>query len=205
MNSHTNKVLFTLITMIQVISLSANENVRLAMQMYSSQTAWKVGDLITVIIDEETSSSKQESLSTKRDSQADANEASLGSGTGKTLSRIISDIDIPGYKLSGSSEFSGNGSMSSKEALNASFTARVIDVHDNRVLVIQGNRKLIMRKEVINMNITGLIRRRDILANNTIRSSQIADAHIVYDTKGTVSRGSRPGWFWGIFQILNPF
>jgi len=183
--------------------------IELAERLYSSARAWQVGDLLTVLVNEKTSSSKAEALSTSKSGEGSSDPTVLGDISAtegyKWLSRKLGRVDVPVYKLKASSSFSGSGSSSSSENLSASFTVRVTDVLENGVLVIHGERQVAMRKETMEMILTGLVRRRDVGANNTVDSSKIADAHIYYETGGAVSRGTNPGFFWRIFQVLNPF
>lgn len=190
-------------------------SIKLAVAMYSSQRAWKVGDLLTVSVSESTSSSKSQAMSTAKNVKADATVPTTGTELANAnspisrftnfLKRQSGKIPLAEYKVDASSSYDGSGSASSSESLNMNFTVRVVDVLDNGVLVVRGDRKVIMRSEKVSMVLTGLVRQRDITSANTVTSSQIADAHIYYETGGEVSRGANPGWVWRIFQFLNPF
>ncbi len=199
----TNAIILA-VALAAVLPTAAAEPPSLAARMYSTQRAWQIGDLLTVIVDEQTTSSKNETLATSKAATADADPTIVGSVDGGTLSRKLSQLDLPGYTVSGNSDFSGSGSTTSSEAFAANFSARVVDVLGNGVLVIRGDRHVKIRKETVEIAITGLIRKRDISADNTIPSSQIADAQIIYNTSGTVSRGTNPGWLWKVFQVINP-
>jgi flagellar L-ring protein precursor FlgH len=113
-------------------------------------------------------------------------------------------MPIAEYKIEAASNFTGSGSTNSSETLSMNFTVRVVDILENGVLVIRGDRRIVMRNESISMVLTGLVRTKDISATNTVNSNRVADAHIYYETDGEVSRGSRPGYFWRLFQFLNP-
>lgn len=189
-------------------------NVKLALNMYSNQRARQIGDLLTVTISEVTSSSKSESLSTSKSATANADAPVFGTAidSGNWLARFNNklvnaseNMPLSSYSVNASSNYKGSGSTASAESLTASFTVRVVDILDNGVLVVRGERRIIMRNEDVNMVLTGLVRVKDISSANTISSSKIADAHIYYETGGETSRGSRPGYAWRIFQYLNPF
>lgn len=211
------KSILTTLAMTAII-LSANyvkaefgriDELRLANNMYSAQRAWRVGDLLTVEITESTSSTKKESFKTEKEAKADAeapifgaNPAALHHWLSSTLNK---HLDIPSYKISAASSFDGQGAASSSESLITTFAVRVVDVLENGVLVVRGQRKLLMKQDDVSMVLTGLVRVRDISASNTIDSTKIADAHIYYENGGEVSRGTRPNWFWRFFQMVNPF
>ena len=195
-----------LLLAVAAVSYAGAENVVLASRMYGSARAWEVGDLLTVLVDESTSSSKQEAQSSSKSAKDSADPTSLGSETGKTwLTKKLADVEIPTYSINASSSFAGSGSSSSSEKLTASFTVRVTDVLENGVLLVHGSRNVLIRKEEVEMVLTGLVRRRDVTSANTVYSSKIADAHIFYKTSGDTTRGSNPGWFWRAFQVVSPF
>ena len=185
----------------------AGDEIQLALDMYSSQRAWKVGDLLTVIINESSNFGKTENFSTAKSVESIQTPTLVNPSDGGRISRNISQIAIPGYAFQGqsSNQIDGTGNADSQTTFNTTFTARVVDVHDNGVLVLNGRRKVRLKTETVDMVISGLVRKRDIGANNTILSSQIADAHIVYEFDGVVTRGAFPGWFWRVFQRVNPF
>jgi flagellar L-ring protein precursor FlgH len=185
------------------------DELKLASNMYSTQRAWKIGDLLTVVVSENTSSSKSETMKTEKQIKADAeapifgaNPAAMHHWLSSTLNK---HVDIPSYKIQAASAFDGKGSTTSSEALSARFTVRVVDVLTNGVLVVRGDRKILIRNESVSTVITGLVRPRDISEANSVFSYQLADAHIYYESDGEVSRGSRPGWVWRFFQLINPW
>lgn len=185
------------------------DELRLAKNMYSAQRAWEVGDLLTVNISETTSSNKSETFKTEKDAKADADAPIFGASPAAMhhwlSSTLNKHLDIPSYKVSATMAYDGKGASSSSESLSMSFTVRVVDVLENGVLVVRGDRRVLIRNESISMVLTGLVRPWDISEENTIESSQIADAHIYYETDGEVSRGTRPGWAWRILQFISPW
>lgn len=185
------------------------ENVRLAMNIYSCQRARSVGDLLTVLVTEKTAMSKTDNMSTSKDTKAKAKAPWFGGfgfpDTNVYTEAISNDIEFPSYTIEAASSFKGVGSGSSSEQLTASYGVRVVDMLENGVLVVRGERRIQIKNESVNMVITGLVRVRDITADNTIYSSQISDAHIYYENGGEITRGSNPGWVWRIFQWVNPW
>jgi flagellar L-ring protein precursor FlgH len=195
------------------------ENIRLALNMYSNQRAHQVGDLITIIVNESTSSSKAEALKTSKTATASASDPYFGTaasgGIGALSSALVnSRSSLPLskanasnniYSVNAASNFTGSGSASSAETLSVTFTARVVDILANGVMVIRGERKILIKNESVSLVITGLVRTKDIDSYNRVNSTYIADAHIYYENEGEVTRGTKPGYVWRAFQYLNPF
>ena len=198
--------------------LSPNDNITLALNMYSNQRARKIGDLLTITIEEKNTSKKSEDMKTSKTAKAQADAPVFG-GTLEGSKNIFQSAHQffatasekgympigPEYKVEASSSFNGSGSTNSEDSLTSEFTVRVVDVIENGTLVGRGGRKIMIRLETVSMVITGLVRTRDIDEYNKVASTRLADAHIYYETGGETSRGTRPGYMWRIFQVLNPF
>ncbi len=193
----------------------AKDEIKLALNMYSNRRAAEVGDLLTISIKEYFRSSKSESFATEKKIKADAespylgqtvNAANIFQGLANNIKRLTSNGNLPisEYKIKGAASFSGSGDSNSSESLDYKITSRVVDVLDNGILVIRGDRRVVIRNESISVVVTGLVRNRDISNENIVLSDRLADAHVYYETDGEVSRGSRPGYFWRFFQFLNP-
>ncbi len=174
----------------------------LAMRMYGDQRAYQVGDLLTIVVDEAISTSSKDSLATSKSATAKADAPILGDPNSQKLQEFLQSLR---YQLAGSSEFSGTGSQNMSEELAARFTVRVVDTMGSGVLLLQGERLLKLKDESVKITLSGLVRSRDVNADNTIASSRISDARIVYERSGEVSRGARPGWLWSLFQRISPW
>lgn len=185
------------------------ENVTHVLNMYSCQRAFRKGDILTVLVTENTASSKVDNLSTSKEDLAEAEAPIMGAfgfpNGGPSISSISDHVAVPSYKIKASSSFKGAGAGNTSERLTTSYGVMVVDTLDNGLLVVRGDRRVQIKMESVNLVISGLVRVRDISAENTIDSNQISNAHIYYENSGEITRGSNPGWFWTTFQFLNPF
>jgi len=163
------------------------------------------GDIITIVISETASASKEAKTGTSRDSSLSAGMPHLlgleNTGIIKNnfadLAKIIS--------ASSNSSFKGAGSTSRQENLNATITARVIDVQANGNLMIEGRRNIKVNEEDQIIVLEGIVRARDITPDNTVNSIFVADARISYSGRGIVSDQQSPGWLMNIFNKIWPF
>ncbi|MBN2643698.1 MAG: flagellar basal body L-ring protein FlgH [Victivallales bacterium] len=195
------------------------DNLRFAVNLFSVDRARDIGDLLTIVISESSTSNKKEDLVTSK--TATAQQAADGGWFGTPVSgatnmfqklsnnfkRVMNNGNLPiaNYQIDATSKFTGSGSATSNDSLDMTMTVRVVDKLPNGVMVVRGDRRVVIRNESVNMVVTGLVRVRDVNANNSVESARVADAHIYYETSGEVSRGARPGYVWRIFQWLNPF
>jgi flagellar L-ring protein precursor FlgH len=108
-------------------------------------------------------------------------------------------------KANTSSTFKGSGSTSRQENLNATITARVVDVQANGNLKIEGRRNIKVNDEDQIIVLEGIVRSRDIAPDNTVNSIYVADARISYSGRGIVSDQQHPGWLMNIFNKIWPF
>jgi flagellar L-ring protein precursor FlgH len=184
---------------------------------YASGSIWQVssgglvedfkarvrGDIITVIITEESSASKQASTGTSRTTAVAAGMPNL---VGLETTAIKKYMDL--NKLANadaSSKYDGSGSTTRKDNLNATITARVVDVLANGNLLIEGRRNVIVNHEDQVIVLEGTVRPRDISAENFVNSAHISDARITYSGKGMVSDPQSQGWLMTIVNYVWPF
>jgi flagellar L-ring protein precursor FlgH len=176
----------------------------LSRSMIADKRATAIGDIITIVIQENNSASKDNSTQTSKKSSIDAAvEAFLYSPDASKL--LTHNGKLPAMKMAGTQDFAGSGKIANNEKVTARIAARVVDVLPNRNLVIEGTRQIAFSGESQDAVLRGVIRAEDISANNTIFSYNIADATIRYISKGTVSDNQRKGWFTKIWEKVTPF
>ena len=159
------------------------------------------GDIVTIVISEIASASKEAKTDTSRSSTMTAGIPTLlGLEKMKSLSDLANLISA-----SNSSKFSGSGSTSRDETLKATITARVVDVLPNGNLLIEGRRNIKVNNEDQEIVLEGTIRSRDIAPDNTINSIYVADARINYSGRGIISDQQSPGWLMNILNKIWPF
>ncbi|NJD37904.1 MAG: flagellar basal body L-ring protein FlgH [Geobacter sp.] len=167
--------------------------------------ARRVGDIVTIIVTETASASKQAATTTGRSSQISAGIPNmLGLEESKIITSNFADLSKL-LNASASSEFDGSGSTTRKESLTATISAKVIDLLPNSNLLIEGRRNVRVNNEEQIVTVKGTIRQRDITAENTINSIYVADAQITYSGEGIISDRQKPGWLMNVIDKLWPF
>jgi flagellar L-ring protein precursor FlgH len=153
--------------------------------LFTDIKANKVGDILTVLIYEYSNATSQVENKTQKSSKA-----SVSGGPG------LGPLDfIPLFKADGSnsSTFDGKGENLRSQTLRAKMSVTVVDMKENGDLIIQGSRTVHVSKDNETMTLTGVVRPKDVTANNTIDSYLIADAKISYTGRGPSNNTSRPG------------
>jgi flagellar L-ring protein precursor FlgH len=173
--------------------------------MFADQKARNVGDIVTILISENSSASKQATTSTGRDSSI---SASIPNFFGLENSSLITDSNLDLNNLvSGdfASGFDGEGTTTRKGTLTASLTTQVVERYPNGNLKIRGGKEVMVNHEVQIIYLTGIIRTWDIAADNTIPSTKILNARISYTGQGAVSDNQEPGWMMRTLDRVWPF
>ncbi len=163
------------------------------------------GDTVTVVVTESASASKEATTSTARTTALSAGIPNL-MGLETNMTGIKNWMDLNKLlSADTSSKYDGSGSTTRKENLNATITARVVDVLANGNLLIEGRRNVKVNNEEQIIILEGTVRPRDISPDNIVYSAQIADARITYSGKGIVSDRQSPGWLTNIIDKVWPF
>jgi len=140
---------------------------------FSDRRQLRVGDLVTIVVDEQTRANEQVSV------VANNNRKQAGSLTGQIMPAKLSSVGI-GYDAT-----SSNGSTSGRTGgLSATVTARITSIDPSGVAHITGSRFVAIDGRKQEIQLAGLIRPQDVGSGNMIASSRIADANISYKGKG---------------------
>lgn len=167
--------------------------------------ARRKGDIVTIVITETASASKEAKTGTKRGSSVNAGIPNfMGLESAGVFKNNLGDLSKL-INASVDSKFEGSGSTSRAENLKATMTARVLDVLPNGNMLIEGRRNIKVNNEDQEIILEGTIRPRDIGPDNVVNSIYIADARISYSGSGIISDRQSPGWLMNIVDKLWPF
>lgn len=97
------------------------------------------------------------------------------------------------------------GQLQNREALRYRIAATIVDVLPNGTLILEARKTIRTNHDVWEYQLTGRIRDKDIQANNTITSENIADLQIIKREKGRVKDSTRRGWLSTVYDFFMPF
>lgn len=168
--------------------------------LIAEKTAYRKGDILTVVISETQLVSNNES-------------SDLARGTNLNYKLNVWDIDpdfgppLPAIDADSSDNFNGSAKYEKSGAFAARLAAVVVDTLPNGNLVVSGRREIRIDHETKLIEFTGIVRRLDIQANNTVQSELVANAEVVYRGSGPMTNSTNrtgPGgllhdaiaWLW---------
>lgn len=173
--------------------------------LYFDQRAFAPMDLITVTVMEDSEGQKRADTKLKQESTIEAAISKLfGIETSATEANKRLDPTAL-INASTESEFTGEGQTTRRGRLRATISAMVAEVLPSGILRIEGQKIIAVNGEEQDMIISGLIRPRDINAQNEVDSRKIANLRIDYFGHGTLDEQQRPGWATRLILTLWPF
>jgi flagellar L-ring protein FlgH len=164
--------------------------------------ASRAGDILTILIDEQSTGSKSADTKLNRDGSFSSSFTPPPYEYPTWLGTILNGLRVAG---AGKSDYKGSGSTSRTDRANAQIAARVMRVHDNGTLAIEGRRLVVMHGESVAIVVSGLVRPADVGADNVVRSSAIADGEFRIEGKGAISERQSPGIIQRLFDWLAIF
>jgi flagellar L-ring protein FlgH len=157
--------------------------------LLQDKRALRVGDILTIVLDESTQSSK--SAGTKFGKSTD-----VGIGIPRVLGKDYPDAETA---ISSSRDFKGSAESSQQNALRGAIAVTVHQVLPNGTLLVKGEKSLRLNQGDEFIRLSGLVRVDDINNNNQISSRNVANARISYSGRGTLNDSNQAGWLTRFF------
>ena len=172
--------------------------------MFADKRARIVGDLLTILIQENSTASKDNSTKTSKSSSVDGSLETILYSPGAS-GFLTKGGKLPAMKFGGSQSFDGGGTINNTEKITSRIAVRVADVLPNGNLIIEGRRETFVSGEKQEVILRGTVRGEDVTANNTVFSFNVADANISFVSKGTITDNQRKGWLHKAWEKITPF
>lgn len=189
--------------------------------MFADKRAKRIGDILTIVVSETAGMDNALNLTTNKESKAGV-EGLISNIANQFLTALPATLlgkkvqtaatgnsvvvpSLPTLPVSGSNSYTGGGTISNKQTITGRAAVQVIDVLPNGNLVIEGLREITFSKERQFASLHGIVRPYDIQPDNTVASSNIADAQIQIVSEGTLTDAQKKGWLLRLNDKINPF
>lgn len=168
------------------------------MSLFEIKRAAKVGDLLTIDIQENTNAAKKGNSKSTRKSNNEFAVPTLFNLPGKSAlnAELNASSDI---------SFEGKGESSSSGVLTGTITVTVIEVYPNGNLLVSGEKQLGAGQGTEYIRFSGVVDPTTIGFGNSVSSTKVADARIEYRGSGQVDSAQVMGWLAKFFLTFLPF
>jgi len=157
--------------------------------LYQDYPDYEMGDIITVVIEEDASAIQS--------ANSDASQGSDYNAEGGGLLDFI-----PFFDFSYSDSESADGQTQRSGTLEADITTQVVDLRENGNLKIQGTKRVKINGEIQTIILEGVIRPQDINFDNEVSSKRVSNANIEYEGEGVVGDKQDPGVLTRLFNFI---
>lgn len=169
--------------------------------LFENPTARRVGDLVTVRLEERTTAAKSAKTSISKSTSSQIPGPIIG---GRPVT--VNGVPILETDLGSEHEFDGQGDSQQSNRLDGSIAVTVVARLPNGNLVVQGQKWLQLNQGKEFVRIEGVIRPIDLEPDNSVPSWKVADAKIAYGGRGVLNDANAKGWLARFFSSpLMPF
>lgn len=170
---------------------------------------FEVGDIITVIVRETLDASTTAGTNTKKKSDVKSDAAAAANpflvGEQPNGNNILNPGELPNWDIQAENETKNTGDTRRKNTLTTSITCTVTEVFPNGNLKIEGEKQVTVNRDDSLISVSGVIRTKDITPQNTIQSTQVADAAVKVKGKGPLWNNQRRGIVTRVLDWFSPF
>lgn len=164
--------------------------------LHEGNRARAVGDVVTVLLVETVQSNKRATAATNRSGSISLTPPTAGP---------LDFLNPNALNASGSGSFNGSGNAGQSSSLNTALAVTIAEVRSNGTALVVGEKQMSLSQGREWVQFAGIVRLADVDENNSVLSSQVADARIIYAGDGAIQQASRPGWLSRFFNIVSPF
>ena len=163
--------------------------------LFENPIAHHIGDIVTIVLNEQTQAQKTSSTNTNK-----ATSVALPGMTllGKALT--VHGVPITSNSIADTTKFAGEGDSAQSNSLQGYVTVTVQKVLPNGNLYVKGQKWIGINQGQEYVIMSGVIRPIDLASDNSIPSSQVANAKISYGGKGALADANAQGWLSRFFN-----
>ena len=167
--------------------------------LFEDRRARNIGDTLTIVLNEKLQATKQSGSSVDR---SGSTSLSIPTLAGHLPLKFLQGAAIDG---SSANKFSGKGDSASSNAFTGVITVTVTEVLGNGNLVVAGEKQIGINQGSEFIRFSGVVNPIFVVNNNTVSSTQVADARIEYRGTGYLDEAQTMGWLSRLFMSVSPF
>jgi flagellar L-ring protein FlgH len=164
--------------------------------LFENAVARRVGDTLTIRLNERTNASKSSSTSTKKSTNIDIPGPIIA---GRPVT--ANGVEILNTQVDNNTDFDGEGASTQSNRLEGDISVTVAQRLPNGNLLVRGQKWISINQGQEYVRIQGIVRPIDIDPDNSISSLRVADAMIAYGGKGPLANANSPGILARFFNL----
>ena len=165
------------------------------LRLFQDNKARQVGDLLTIVLVESTSSRSVAQTSVSKESGI-----GMGAPTIAGVPITYKGQSILQAEVEAGRDFSGTGNSTQSNRLEGEITVTVARELGNGNLLVSGQKRMRLNQGDELVQVQGIVRIADIGPDNRITSDRVGNAQIVYGGRGTLARSNAMGWLGRFFN-----
>jgi flagellar L-ring protein precursor FlgH len=165
----------------------------------------QMNDLITVLVTESSQVLSEGNINRRTQSNIDANLQNWIKLNHFGLTADNETEGDPRVRGTLNSQLRTTSQLETQDSVKFKITARIVDIRPNGTLVIEAHKKLRNNNEIWEQSLSGIIRKEDVLPNNTVMSEDIYELMIYKREQGQIRDAYRRGWLLKSIDRFKPF
>ena len=163
--------------------------------LFENSVAHRIGDVLTIVLEEKTDASKSASTTTAKKTKADlAGPKLFGAPV------TIHGVEVLSGSMNNATSFDGSGGSKQSNALTGSISVTIARRLPNGNLLVRGQKRIGINQGSEYVRIQGIVRIIDIAPDNTVSSLRVADANISYGSQGVLASANSKSWLGRFFD-----
>ena len=165
----------------------------------------RLNDLVTVIVDEKSAVISEGEMDRKKKAYGDLILKDWILLKGLAAIPDPQTLGDPHIRGEVDNKLRSEAGLQTRDSMKFRISCRVVDIRPNGNLVIEGRRTVRNNSEIWEQSLTGEVRPKDVLPNNTVLSENVAELRIDKREAGHVRDGYRRGWLLKWLDKWQPF
>lgn len=162
--------------------------------LFGDSKASRIGDLITIVLSEQTVSNKSANVGVGKSSEVSLPSPTILGGAVTLNGRTLES------NFAQERDFNGEADAAQSNSLRGNITVTVVDVWPNGTLVVRGEKWMTLNRGSELIRISGLVRPDDVNNDNEVVSTKIANAQITYTGTGELAASQKMGYMSRFFN-----
>jgi flagellar L-ring protein FlgH len=164
--------------------------------LFEDQRPRNIGDILTIVIAENINATKSSGANTKRGSSTSF------SGSAGFLPGFFNHANL---NSTGANQFDATGGANASNTFNGVLTVTVTNVLPNGNLVVSGEKQMLINQGNEFVRFSGVVNPNTVAGDNSVLSTDVADAKIEYSAKGVIDEAETMSWLQRFFLNVAPW